>query len=94
MYSEDEIVQSVFQIDSSVHNIPQEETSVVNELVREPSSTVDLSIPQENLLTLLRAVLQAENLQANVKWPTRCCDHIMCGRWKIYVNIWNVKITR
>ena len=49
MYPEDGIVQSVPQIYSSAHNIPQEEVSAINEeLAREPSSTVDLPIPQEN----------------------------------------------
>ena len=71
MYSEDGIVQSIPQIDPSSHNIPQEEVSAVNnESARELSSTVDLPIPQKNLLTLLRAALQAENQQANVEWPT------------------------
>ena len=72
MYPEDIIVQSVSQIDPSTHNIPQEEASTVNEeSAREPSSTVDLPIPQENLLTLLRPAYQAENQQINVEWPTR-----------------------
>ena len=72
MYSEYGIVQSVPQMDSSAHNISQEEAAAVSEeSAREPSSTVDLSIPQENLLTLLRAALQAKNQQENVEWPTR-----------------------
>ena len=71
-YSRDAIVQSVPQIDSSAHNIPQEEASAVNEeSTREPSSTVDLPIPQEYLFTLLKAVVKADNQQTNVEWPTR-----------------------
>ena len=71
MYVEIGIVQFALQIDSSAHNIPQEEASAVNEeSTGEPSYTVDLPIPQENLLTMLRAALQIENQQANVEWPT------------------------
>ena len=56
MYPEDAIVQSISEIDPFAHNIPQEEPSAVNKnSAREPSSTVDLPIPQENLFTLLRA---------------------------------------
>ena len=59
------------KIDSSAH-IPQDEVSAVNEeSAREPLSAVGLPLPQENLLTFLRAALQAENQQANVKWPIR-----------------------
>ena len=62
MYPKDAIVQSVPKINSSADSIPQEEACAVNEeLAREPLSTVDLPIPQENLLTLLRAGLQTEN---------------------------------
>ena len=40
IYPEDGIVQSVPQIDTSTHNIPQDETSAVNqESAREPSFT-------------------------------------------------------
>ena len=68
MYPEDGIVQSVPQIDPAAHNIPQEETSAVNqESARELSSTVDLPITEENLLALLRAAIQAENQQANIE---------------------------
>ena len=42
------------------------ESAVNEELAREPSSTVDLPIPQKNLLTLVRAVIKADNQQANV----------------------------
>ena len=71
MCPEDGIVKSVPQTDSSAHNIQEEASAVNEESGREPSSTVDLPIPQENLLNLLRAALQAENQQANVEWPTR-----------------------
>ena len=67
MYPEDAIGRSVPQIWPSTHNIPQEKASAVNqESTREPSSTVDLPIPQENLLTLLTAAVNADNQQANV----------------------------
>ena len=62
MHPHNGIVQSVPQIYPSAHNIPQEEASAVNEeSARELSSTVDLPVPHETLLTLLRAALQAEN---------------------------------
>ena len=58
IYPEDGFVQSIPKIKPSGHNIPQEKASVVNqESAREPSSTVDLPIPQDSLLTLLRAAL-------------------------------------
>ena len=67
MYSEDGILQSVPQIDPFAHNIPQEEVSAVNkDSARKPLSMVNLPIPEENLLTLLKATLQADNQQVNV----------------------------
>ena len=77
MHPDDGTVQSVSQIDPSAHNIPQEEASAVNEesatvdsTVNSNVGTVDLPIPQKNLLALLNPALQAENQQANVEHPT------------------------
>ena len=72
LYPEDDIIQNVPQIHSTVLKMPHEKPSAANpESTMETSSTVDMPFPVRSVLENMESAMEDSAQQSEYKWPSR-----------------------